>query len=38
MVLKRRLQDKDIEQELILDADAGAHTSENSPPPPHCLM
>jgi hypothetical protein len=35
MALKRRLQNKDIAQELILDSDSDAHTSKNediSPP------
>jgi hypothetical protein len=29
MALKRRLQDEDIAQELILDSDSDAHTSED---------
>jgi hypothetical protein len=29
MALKRRLQDEDIAQELILESDSDAHTSED---------
>jgi hypothetical protein len=29
MALKRRLQDEDIAQEMILDSDSDAHTSED---------
>jgi hypothetical protein len=29
IALKKRLQDKDIEQELVLDSDCVSHTSED---------
>jgi hypothetical protein len=34
MALKRRLQDEDIAQELILESDSGAHISEDDISPP----
>jgi hypothetical protein len=34
MALKRRLQDEDIAQELILESDSDAHISEDDISPP----
>jgi hypothetical protein len=35
MALKRRLQDEDIAQELILDSDSDAHIFEDEISPQH---